>query len=163
MRRSPCICLSSIPPGTKDSSISMWLTSKIWPQTDIVFRQHPVQNPVNHSFIGTIFAETEKSSVNATFLLREQTTKNNPGVNVLEASFLLHTRRHMQSYMYIHVRPCTRLSLLLSLPTMSQPEARRDALFFPSPLPLLSREWGTKTGYLLPGRIGEGGHEEGRL
>lgn len=78
------------PPNTKASSIWTGLTSKIWPQTDIISRQHPVQNLVNHSFICTIFAETEKSSVNATLLLREQTTKNTPGINMPGPSLLLY-------------------------------------------------------------------------
>lgn len=97
------------------SSIWMCLTSKIGPQTDIIFRQHPVQNLVNHSFICTIFAEREVigkywSSVNATLLLRKQTTKSTLSIN-LPGPSLLHTCRHIQSYMYTSLpaplHPCS--------------------------------------------------------
>lgn len=101
---------------TQASSVWTCLTSKIWSQTGIISRQHPVQNLVNHSSICTIFAKTEKSLVNSTLLLREQKQR----VHQVSTCQGLPSCTHAD--MYSHT--CRGLSVLLSLPTVSQPEAR---------------------------------------
>lgn len=91
------------------------------------------------------------SSINATLLLRKQTTKS---INLSGPSLLLHTRGHVQSYMYT--------SLPAPLPPYSE-SARSAAvtqtkfLFPPPPPQLSSKRWGVQTGSLLPGRTGGGG------
>lgn len=106
---SPCICLSSIPPNTKASRIWIRLTSKIWPQTDIIIRQDPVQNLVNHTFICTFFAETEKSLGNAGHQYMPHCisgNKEHPRCQLARAFF---SPPHMQTCTVIHVpvSPCS--------------------------------------------------------
>lgn len=118
----------------------------MWSQTGIISWQHPVQNLVNHSFICTIFAKREKSSVNDTLLCREQTPKSLPGVSLPGPSLLLHTHRHVQSYMYA--------SLPAPLPPYSESARSAAVTHFPPPPPkLLSRGWGTQIGSWLLGRF----------
>lgn len=118
----------SILSNTKASGVWVWLTSKIWSQSDIICWQHPVQNLLNYSFICTIFAETEKSWVNAGWLVAHL-----PVAGLPEPSLLLYICQHAQS----HVSLFSPSLLLLS----SHSESARSSAMMQtlSPFPPLHR------------------------